>query len=67
GWSRDIVGSKVYYPLHFTLQLLLVIAFFFTPFEIQWVGLAVVAIYAITYAVMLTRAAQFPAAREQTD
>ena len=29
---------------------------------IQWVGLAVVAIYAITYAVMMTRAAQFPAA-----
>ena len=67
GWSRDIVGSRVYYPLHFTLQFLLVIAFFFTPFEIQWVGLAVVAIYAITYAVMLTRAAQFPAAREQAD
>ena len=67
GWSRDIVGSRVYYPLHFTLQFLLVIAFFFTPFEIQWVGLAVVAIYAITYAVMVTRTAQFPAAREQTD
>ena len=55
GWDKPRVGASVYYPLHFVLQAALVLAYFYTPFEIQWVGLIVVAIYAAVYAVMLMR------------
>lgn len=55
GWDRPRLGGRVYYPLHFGLQAVLVGAYFYTPFEIQWVGLIVVAIYAVVYAVMLSR------------
>jgi glycine betaine transporter len=54
-WSRDRLGTPVYYALHFLLQLALVVAYFFTPFEIQWVGLVVVGIYAATYGVIVRR------------
>ena len=40
--------------LHFLLQLGLVGAYVFTPFEIQWVGLIVAALYGVIY-VLLTR------------
>ncbi|WP_439570247.1 hypothetical protein [Roseovarius mucosus] len=55
GWSRDRLGDRGYYPLHFLLQLGLVGAYFFTPFEIQWVGLIVVAIYAAVYGLIFLR------------
>ncbi|MCC5965148.1 MAG: BCCT family transporter [Natronohydrobacter sp.] len=55
GWTRATLGDRGYYPLHFTLQLALVGAYFFTPFEIQWVGLVVVAIYAAAYALIVMR------------
>ncbi|QYK41649.1 MAG: BCCT family transporter [Paracoccaceae bacterium] len=58
GWSRERLGSQVYYPLHFLLQLALVGAYFYTPFEIQWVGLVVVGVYAATYALILHRVAR---------
>ncbi|RNF35591.1 choline transporter [Paracoccus methylarcula] len=55
GWSREALGSRVYYPMHFFLQLLLVIAYFFTPFEIQWVGLIVAGLYAAIYVLIIQR------------
>ena len=60
GWTREIIGSRRYYPLHFLLQFALVIAYFFTPFEIQWVGLAVVGIYLAVYIMMAMRTGQMP-------
>lgn len=55
GWSRGTVSDKVYYPLHFLLQAALVCAYFFTPFEIQWVGLVVIALYAVVYGAIFSR------------
>jgi hypothetical protein len=57
----SVLGVAGYYPLHFLLQLVLVAAYFYTPFQIQWVGLVVVAIYAATYALIAVR---LPALRE---
>jgi glycine betaine transporter len=54
-WSRPRLGTPLYYSLHFLLQLVLVVAYFFTPFEIQWVGLVVVGIYGTTYVVIMRR------------
>lgn len=53
GWSREALGDQRYYPLHFVLQLVLVGAYFFTPFEIQWVGLVVAGLYAVIYALLV--------------
>ena len=53
-WSRETLGDRRYYPLHFLLQLGLVGAYVFTPFEIQWVGLIVAALYGVIY-VLLAR------------
>ncbi len=58
GWSREELGSATYYPLHFVLQFLLVIAYVYTPFQIQWVGLVVVGIYAAAYLLMAQRMGQ---------
>ena len=55
GWGRGQVSDRVYYPLHFLLQLALVCAYVFTPFEIQWVGLVVVGLYAVVYGVIFSR------------
>ncbi|MBU3031676.1 BCCT family transporter [Paracoccus marinaquae] len=55
GWSREALGNRVYYPMHFMLQFLLVVAYFFTPFEIQWVGLVVAGLYAVIYVLILQR------------
>ena len=58
GWDRAALGGRGYYPLHFVLQLGLVGAYFFTPFEIHWVGLIVVAIYAVAYGLIVMRRRQ---------
>lgn len=55
GWGRDKLPDMVYYPLHFFLQLALVGAYFYTPFQIQWVGLVVIGLYAAVYWMMFTR------------
>lgn len=52
GWTKTRLGSA-YYPLHFFLQLALVMAYQFTPFKIEWVGVVVIGIYAAVYALML--------------
>lgn len=43
------LGQPVYYVTHFSLQFLLVLAYFFTPFKIEWVGLIVIGIYVVVY------------------
>ncbi|MGE0281324.1 MAG: BCCT family transporter [Rhizobiaceae bacterium] len=57
GWTKPKLGNAVYYPLHFFLQLALVLAYRFTPFKIEWVGLVVIGIYAVVYAFILMRTA----------
>jgi glycine betaine transporter len=52
GWTVERLGKGGYYPLHFLLQVGLVAAYFFTPFKIEWVGLVVIGLYAVVYAVM---------------
>lgn len=52
-WSRETLGDRKYYPLHFLLQLALVGAYFSTPFKIQWVGLIVAGLYAVIYALLV--------------
>lgn len=61
GWSRERLGDRTYYPLHFFMQLALVAAYFFTPFQIQWVGLVVVGVYAAVYTLILRRVARLGA------
>lgn len=59
-WTRENLGSRRYYPLHFLLQFALVIAYFFTPFEIRWVGLVVVGIYLAAYIFIAMRMRHLP-------
>ncbi|CAM3312576.1 BCCT family transporter [Paracoccus nototheniae] len=58
GWSRDNLGDRRYYPLHFGLQLALVGAYVFTPFQIQWVGLIVAGLYGVIYVMLAGRIAR---------
>lgn len=53
GWSLGRLGPGRYYPLHFALQLGLVLAYFFTPFRIEWVGVVVIGLYLITAGTIL--------------
>lgn len=53
GWSLDALGPRRYYPLHFALQLGLVLAYFYTPFRIEWVGVVVIGLYLITAGTIL--------------
>lgn len=55
GLDKPKLGGKMYYPLHFVLQLTLVGLYFFTPFEIQWVGLVVVGLYLLVYSMLFIR------------
>ena len=57
GWTKPGLGWRKYYPLHFFLQLALVLAYRFTPFKIQWVGLVVIGIYMVVYVSILLRPA----------
>ena len=52
GWGIDRIPPHLYYPLHFCMQFGLVLAYFFTPFRIEWVGLVVIGIYVFVYAVI---------------
>lgn len=49
GLSAERLGKPTYYVLNFGVQLALVLAYQFTPFKIEWVGLMVICIYAIIY------------------
>lgn len=58
GWTKPALGWQKYYPLHFFLQLALVLAYRFTPFKIEWVGLVVIGIYAVVYTFIFLRPGQ---------
>lgn len=47
GWGKDKLGNT-YYPIQFAL----VCAYFFTPFRIEWVGLVVLGVYSVVFAVI---------------
>lgn len=47
------LGKPRFMALNFVLLVALVLAFKFTPFEIQWVGLVVIALYAATLGLLL--------------
>ena len=54
-WSVERFGRGRYYLLHFFIQFALVLAYQFTPFRIEWVGLVVIGIYALIYLTMIMR------------
>jgi glycine betaine transporter len=49
GWTVDRLGWQRYLPLHFLLQFALVLAYQFTPFKIEWVGVVVIGLYVVVY------------------
>jgi choline-glycine betaine transporter len=49
GWTVDRLSWQRYLPLHFLLQCGLVLAYQFTPFKIEWVGLVVIGLYATVF------------------
>ena len=55
GLSVQRLGRGRFIACHFILLGALVLAFKFTPFEIQWVGLTVIGLYAVTLALLLRR------------
>jgi choline-glycine betaine transporter len=61
-WSIGRLGWARYYPLHFGLQLALVLAYQFTPFRIEWVGLVVIGLYLAVFAAAFRRPATVRAA-----
>jgi len=61
-WSIGRLGRARYYPLHFGLQLALVLAYQFTPFRIEWVGLVVIGLYLAVFAAAFRRPAVVRAA-----
>ncbi|MEX6500784.1 BCCT family transporter [Pseudomonas zhanjiangensis] len=55
GISVERLGRPRFIALNMTLLVSLVLLFKFTPFEIQWVGLVVIALYAVTLALLSLR------------
>lgn len=49
------LGKPRFIALNFAVLVALVLAFKFTPFEIQWVGLVVIGLYSATLALLLLR------------
>ncbi|MEJ5081456.1 BCCT family transporter [Ochrobactrum sp. MYb379] len=57
-WTKTKLGPARYYIWNFGLQISLVVAYQFTPFSIEWVGLIVIGLYALIYiSVILNRKA----------
>ena len=66
GLTVDALGTKRYVAVNWVILFALVMAFQFTPFKIEWVGLVVVGIYAAIYTlVFLRRAAISPRLNSQ--
>ncbi|MEH7827238.1 BCCT family transporter [Gemmobacter denitrificans] len=62
GWGVGELGWPRYFPLHFGLQFALVLAYQFTPFKIEWVGLVVIGLYSVVFVTMAWRHAHVRAA-----
>ena len=57
GLTVEELGTGRYVAVNWAILFALVMAFQFTPFKIEWVGLVVVGIYAAIYALIFLRRA----------
>ena len=57
GLTVERLGTGRYVALNWVVLIALVLAFQFTPFKIEWVGLVVVGIYAAIYSLIFMRRA----------
>lgn len=55
GITAKEVGQRNYILGNTTVMLTLIILYQFTPFEIEWVGLTVIALYGLIYGLLYTR------------
>jgi len=55
GWTVDKLGMTKYFFVHWTLLFGLVLLYQFTPLKIEWIGLAVIAIYTAIYILLVQR------------
>lgn len=62
GLSVERLGKPFYYAMNFGVQFALVLAYQFTPFKIEWVGVMVIGIYAVIYAILLLNPSHIRAA-----
>ena len=53
----EALGTRRYVAVNWVILFLLIMAFQFTPFKIEWVGLIVVGIYAAIYTLVFLRRA----------
>jgi choline-glycine betaine transporter len=49
------IGARTYVSIHWLLMCGLVMAFQFTPLEIEWIGLVVIGLYAAIYLLLIRR------------
>ena len=57
GFTVEALGTGRYVAVNWVILFLLIMAFQFTPFKIEWVGLVVVGIYAAIYTLVFLRRA----------
>ena len=55
GLTIERLGTPGYVAVNWTILFALVLAFQFTPFKIEWVGLVVIGLYAAVYALVFLR------------
>jgi choline-glycine betaine transporter len=55
GLTARRLGTATYVAVHWLLLYGLVLAFQFTPLEIEWIGLVVIGLYAAVYALLVRR------------
>jgi hypothetical protein len=55
GLSVRRLGTPAYVAGHWLLMVTLVLAFQFTPLQIEWIGLVVIGIYAAAYLLVFRR------------
>jgi hypothetical protein len=55
GFTVEALGTGRYVAVNWVILLALILAFQFTPFKIEWVGLTVVGIYATIYTLAFRR------------
>jgi hypothetical protein len=53
GWTAERLGFKTYMLAHMTLLLGLVALYQFTSLKIEWIGMIVIALYAVVYVLIL--------------
>ena len=57
GLTVEVLGTGRYVAVNWVILFMLIMAFQFTPFKIEWVGLVVVGIYAAIYTLIFLRRA----------